>query len=69
VPLVPPVIVIHAALLVAVHAQLDPVMTLNEDERPVTGTDALVEPSEYVQEMPLCVTVNDRPPAVMTALR
>ncbi len=68
-PLAPPVIVIHAALLVAVHAQLDPVMTLNDEVRPVTGTDALVDPSEYVQEMPACVTVKERPPAVMTALR
>jgi hypothetical protein len=40
------VIVIQAALLVAVHEQLDPVMTLNDDERPVTGTDALVDPNE-----------------------
>jgi hypothetical protein len=69
VPLAPPVIVIQEALLVAVHAQLEPVMTLNDNVRPVTGTDAPVEPNEYVQAVPVCVTVNERPPAVMTALR
>jgi hypothetical protein len=43
VPLAPPVTVIHASLLVAVHEQLDPVTT--DTERPVLpveGTEALV---------------------------
>ena len=68
-PLAPPVIVIQAALLTAVHAQLEPVVMLNDSVRPVTGTDAPVDPNEYVQAVPVCVTVNERPPAVMTALR
>ena len=39
--LAPAVMVIHEALLVAVHAQLDPVVTLTLLLLPVEGTDTL----------------------------
>jgi hypothetical protein len=68
-PFAPAVMVIHAALLVAVHEQLVPVVTLNEPVPPVDGVDPLVEPSVKVQGAPDCVTVNVWPPAVMVPVR
>ena len=69
VPLAPPVIVIQGALLTAVHVQLEPVVMLNDSVRPVTGTEAPVAASEYVQVPPACVTVKVWPPTVMVPVR
>ena len=68
-PLAPAVIVIQAALLVAVHEQLVPVVTLNEPVPPVDGVEPLVEPSVKVQGAPDCVMVNVCPPTVMVPVR
>jgi hypothetical protein len=61
--------VIQAALLVAVHEQLVPVVTLNEPAPPVDGTDWLVEPNVKVQGAPDCVMVNVCPPIVIVPVR
>jgi hypothetical protein len=45
VPLAPPVIVSHVALLAAVHAQPVPAVTLTEPPPPVLAIDALVAES------------------------
>jgi hypothetical protein len=45
VPEAPAVIVIHEALGVAVHEQLDPVVTLKDPVPPVLGTEPLVDPN------------------------
>jgi len=48
-PLLPAVTVIHASLLVAVHVQLDPLVTSTLPLPPSYGIRALVGESVYVQ--------------------
>ena len=60
---------IQAALLTAVHAQLDPVVTLKDVVRPAAGAEAPEDPSEYEQVPPACVTVKVWPPTVMVPVR
>ena len=59
VPLAPDVMVIHVALLVAVHVQLPGVVTLTLPEAPLLGTFWLPDEIEYVQAPGAapCVTV------------
>jgi hypothetical protein len=52
----PAVIVIHATLLVAVHAQLEPVTTETLALIPVDAADALVGVTVYEQLPAPCVT-------------
>jgi hypothetical protein len=68
-PLAPAVMVIHAALLVAVHEQLVPLVTLKEPVPPVDGVDALLEPRVKAQGAPDWVTVCVWPPTVMVPVR
>ena len=68
-PVVPPVRVIHAALAVAVHEQLAPVVTLTEPVPPVAGTDPDVEPSVKLHGAAACVIVNVWPPIMIVPVR
>jgi hypothetical protein len=61
--------VIHAALLVAVHEQLVPLVTPNEPLPPVDGVDALLEPSVKAQGAPDWEIVNVCPPTVIVPVR
>jgi hypothetical protein len=67
-PLAPEVMVIHVALLAAVHAQPVAVVTLTEPDPPLAGT--LCEVGLRVNEQPeLCVTVNVWPAMVNVPVR
>jgi hypothetical protein len=61
--------VIQAALLVAVHEQLVPLVTLTDPEPPVAGTDPEVDPSVKAHGAAACVMVNVCPPIVMVPVR
>jgi hypothetical protein len=69
VPLAPFVMVIHAVLLVAVHEQLVPVVTLKDVVMPAAGTEAPGDPSVNVHVPPACVIVKVCPPTVMVPVR
>ena len=73
VPPAPAVMVSHAALLVAVHEQVAPVVTPIEPLPPAASSDWLVLDSEYVQgggaPAPACVTVSVTPAAVRAPVR
>lgn len=68
-PLEPPVMVIHAAPLTAVHAQ--PVLALTEmvPVPPAVGSDALVDASVTVHDAPAWVTVNVCPATEIVPVR
>ena len=70
VPLAPPVTVIQALLLVAVHEQLVPVTTLMPLlEMPVEGADTLVGVRLEAQLLAACVTVKVIPAIVIVPAR
>src|SRR5439155_7422077 len=71
VPLAPAVIVIHAALLAAVHVQVVPdAVMLTLPVAPSAGTAALVAESVYVHApAPACVTVTVCPAIVSVPVR
>ena len=48
-PVAPPVTAIQATLLVAVHEQLPPAVTLTDPEFPPADTETLLELRLYVQ--------------------
>jgi hypothetical protein len=68
-PAAPAVIVIHAALLVAVHAHPVAEVTVTVPVAPAAG--ALADAAEIVgaHGAPACVTVNALPPIVSVAVR
>ena len=68
-PLAPPVIVIHVALLAAVHAQPLPLVTVNEPVPPPATTDSDTGETEYVHGAAACVTVKIWPAIVSVAVR
>lgn len=68
-PLAPLVIVIHDALLVAVHVHPLPLVTVNDPVAPPETTLVETGESEYVQDAAACVIVNVWPPAVTVPVR
>jgi hypothetical protein len=65
----PAVMVIHAALLVDVHAQLDPVVTAMLPLLPVDGTETVVGDTLNVQLAAACVNVTVFPATLMVPVR
>jgi hypothetical protein len=65
----PAVIVIHETLLVAVHAQLDPVVTAMLLLLPVDGTETFVGDTLYVQLPDAWETVTVWPATVIVPVR
>ena len=63
-PDAPAVIVIHAALLTAVHPQPVPALTETTPVKPIDPTLLDVAESVARHTLPACVTVNEFPPAV-----
>jgi hypothetical protein len=61
--------VIQLTALVAVHAQLEPVVTATLPLLPVDGTDTLVGDTLYVQLLAACVTVTVCPAMVIVPVR
>ncbi len=68
-PDAPAVIVSHAALLAAAHAQPVPAVTPTDPVPPEPARSALVAESVNVHAAPACVTVNVWPPDVIVAVR
>jgi hypothetical protein len=68
-PLAPLVIVIQAALLVALHEQPVPPVTLKDPVPPDAGTDPEVDPSVKLHGAAACVIVNVCPPSVIVPVR
>jgi hypothetical protein len=67
--LAPAVTVIHAALLVDVHAQLDPVVTAMLPLLPVEGTETAVGATLKLQLAAACVKVTVLPATLSVPLR
>ena len=68
-PVAPPVMVIHGALLVAVHVQPTPAVTFTVPVDAVSGTLCVVGAIEYVQATAACVMVNVWPAMVAVPVR
>jgi hypothetical protein len=68
-PLLPDVIVIHARLSVAVHAQPAGALIVSVPLLAVDGRFCVAGVTEYVQLMPLWVTVSVRPAMVSVPVR
>jgi hypothetical protein len=68
-PLAPLVMVIHDALLTAVHGQLVPEVTDSALVVPVAPTVKLVGVTEYVQLLAACVKLTVTPPTINEPVR
>ena len=69
VPLLPAVMLIQAALVVAIHAQPAPAVTPTLPLPALEINEAVVGVIAYVQGAPLCVTVNVWPAIVIVPVR
>jgi hypothetical protein len=68
-PVAPPVTLIHAALLLAVHEQPDPAVTTLLPDPPSLANVCVVGDALYEQLAPACVTVNVAPAIESVPLR